>query len=270
MAAGALEGLAAPALPSSIGNVKGSQIAIKTICYTTSQTINGRMIMKNGDVVPLQHITEGTAYTPKTTTKDISSPPEAIILEPITDMQRGGLLVRITARIDGLDVAVLFEGYLYDGRMAGWPYSGMDLHDGGRIYEDDSNDPAAGAGTWTYTFESNTRWKIGGVRFTYAADANAANRYVTLNLVDPTSAYDVHISPPTAAITANQSILMVFANYGALFTPMNLGAVAGEIYNNMHIYEGQGAYKLDLDITGGQAGDDISAAKIRIEEWVTF
>ena len=131
-----------------------------------------------------------------------------------------------------------------------------------QIVTTDVTDPAAGA-NFDYDVPDNARIEPIALRFSFAADANAANRYPMLIALVPTS--QLLIGASDAAITANETIAIHFVTGLANnidLTGDNLLVVASS--DQMFLNPGDSLQSAILNI---QAGDQISNIRFRYKLW---
>jgi len=163
----------------------------------------------------------------------------------------------------GVAEAVLIADYITDTRRLAWPVDVLSRPtDGlGLISSVAGSDPAAGA-EWSITVPAGARWRVLGVIATLTTSATVASRIATLVVDDGTNwLYN------SAAQTAQGASQYVVYCWGAALPS---AATAGGVSNNplptgLDLAPG---YRLRSSTANLQVGDDWSAPRALVQEWV--
>jgi len=120
--------------------------------------------------------------------------------------------------------------------------------------------PAAGAG-FTYTYSVAEAWKLRCLSFQMVTDANAANRIVYLDIIEPGGLRIGRFSSgftQTTALTTIYTFSNDIAAYGA-----NAAASIGAPTPNVWLHPGS---KITVGVTNVQVGDQISTILLTADQ----
>jgi hypothetical protein len=134
-----------------------------------------------------------------------------------------------------------------------------------RTHVDARPDPGAG-NNFTFSEGDKHRVEIVGCSFTFTADANAANRLITVYGYDGTSAYLT--SPLPGVITATEAI---FVSFGVNVPPQDLSASVAFITSGLPLgFIIEPEHYFNSNIANIQAGDTITNLVLFYKLWPTF
>lgn len=136
----------------------------------------------------------------------------------------------------------------------------------GRGYVDFLNpsNPAAGSGL-VQKLDTTWLWRPLSIRFALATDANAANRFPTVDYTDPDGNVWVR----------NAAGLVLTANTPAQTFDFNAQRTVAEWAANTDVLAPlsdffiPGGWQIRINVANVQAGDQISAIRLYVEKWVT-
>lgn len=132
----------------------------------------------------------------------------------------------------------------------------------GHIEVEQIADPAAGA-DFSFTTDNNFTTEILLIRFTLTADANAANRFINIDLSDGTN--NILVLPQPTALTANLVGQIAFAQgVNGSSSPINQQWIAPLPTR----FTTPGNFVWTSRIQNMQAGDQISDIFITKRRWV--
>lgn len=160
-------------------------------------------------------------------------------------------------------VGVLWQGYVTDTTPAGWPgvVSSGPTEGPGVIRSVTGSNPAAAAEI-VETVPANARWRLLSFRAELVADANAANRTVTLSIDDGTTTL-LSVTASAAQTAGLTRQYQAWANGGA---PRLDGTV---FYLPIApCLELMGGFRLQTTTANIQVGDNWAAPQLLVEEWI--
>jgi len=162
----------------------------------------------------------------------------------------------------GFPVLQLFSGYVSGGRPLTWPPGVFEepLSGPGYKYSLAGTDPSAG-GEISQTVPTNACWRLRSIRFSLTTDATVADRRVSLLIDDGTNELFRIIAPATQG--ANLTRHYVFAPHG-LDTTRN-DHIYAQIPGDLRLFQ---RWRIRTATSNLQTGDDFSAPRLFVEEWL--
>lgn len=158
----------------------------------------------------------------------------------------------------------LCSGYVYDMKGISYPqtYAEDYIQGSGYLNTVVTADPAAGA-MWSIPVTDGQQWKIKSIGTTLVTDATVANRRVHIKIstaagpiIDMFSAVDQ---------TASQTVRYVCASYGATTDELDNGIMLLNLPPDIYLVPGD---SIDVTITGGVAGDNLSTGQAIVEKFI--
>jgi hypothetical protein len=196
---------------------------------------------------------------------DIENIPISLGVTPATaGIKRGQLYVRVRLRVSGFTMLTLLSGYVCDGSHLSYPPVKSEPMNSGKgyVYVVTGTDPAAKADI-SEAVPSNALWRIESAYATLVCSASAANRYVNVVLDDGSNTY-LHLYGADAITAGQTAYIIAFAGFGE-----TIDKQATFIYHPLPtptiLPEG---HRIRITMDGDQDGDNFSAPRIKVEEWL--
>lgn len=158
----------------------------------------------------------------------------------------------------------LCSGYVYDMKGISYPQTFAEdyIKGGGYLSTVVTADPAAGA-MWTIPIPDGQMWKIQAVQTTLVTDATVANRRVHIKI--STAAGPVIDMFSNVDQTASTTVRYVCANYGSTIDELDGGVMLLNLPKDLYLVPGD---SIDITITGGVAGDNLSTGSAIVEKFI--
>ncbi len=244
---------------TTFGSLAGAAVAIE-----------GRIILPGGRIVPFaeRHVAS-TDRTAATSTHGLG---EGLLTNVQLRLSAGsgglGRVFGVLEVVRGLGggvqpLATLIQGYITTNGRRAWPGSPIEggVNDRGWLRTFQGTDPAANVEI-SETVPTNTRWSIWSFVAQLVADANVANRTVTLIIDD--GANTIWQMDASAAQTAGQTRIYEAFNLG---TAADLVGSTFRIPAPFPIVLPAGA-RIRTSTANRQVGDNWGAPLIVVEEWI--
>lgn len=176
---------------------------------------------------------------------------------------RGQCYVRVSLRIEGIIVATLFAGYVSTLESQAFPNGAISspLEGGGHFRVITGTDPASGS-DFSESVPTGAMWRVQSVISTLSCDATVINR--TAHIIFDDGASVVYRSLVNSNVVASQTAMLVWGNSGAAGVTTGVSP-HGFIPDSMHISAG---FRVRSSIVGLQAGDDLDAPVLYVEEFM--
>ena len=180
-----------------------------------------------------------------------------------TGVKRGELYVKVFLRVDGVIVALLMAGYVYDTSKIAYPGGQLEgsTEGPGLIRSITGTDPAAGVEI-SETVPTGARWRFISMKVTLVTDATVDDRVPTLNLTDGTN--ELTRFPAPTAHTASITKIYTFSSIGDVTSVISEGIVAS---TGIDIILSAG-FMIKTFTRGLKAGDNYGAPQLLVEEWI--
>lgn len=121
--------------------------------------------------------------------------------------------------------------------------------------------PAAGAGL-VFALDSRWWWRFRAVRFQLVADANAANRFVTVDYCDPEG--NAWLRSPALAVQVAAATQLY--DFGA--RSVAVSGIAGVAqFADLDTTFVPGGWQLRINVLNVQVGDQLSAVRLYVEKF---
>lgn len=178
--------------------------------------------------------------------------------------KRSNTNASLTSPIDVV-VLPLLQGFITVAQKLAWPnslFQQPNNEDGWYPARYTVASPAAGT-NWNITVPASVGWKLVSVTALFVADANVANRQVTMFVCDPSATVFYWLSPRSPAITALQTVRLCWST-----GTTSAGTLNPDIWNaqvpDMLLFGS--SEKVQVGCLNLQAGDQWSAIQIRVLE----
>lgn len=185
------------------------------------------------------------------------------ITSTTTAIQRGRLYITAYLSIGGVIVGTFFSDYLSDTYSLSWPpgvFKSLQ-HPPGFKRAVSVTPPAVGTNL-TQTVPTNASWLVQSLALTLITDANVATRTVRIRHTNSAGNVLHHFVPSTTQ-AENLTRAYQFAQYNNVPATF-LSTICGELVPFFAL----AGDIIDTVITNIQAGDEITAPFIKIEEWI--
>lgn len=160
-------------------------------------------------------------------------------------------------------VQTLLQGYATDTSRLAWPGSPIlsSIDGSGVLRSVAGTDPAANTEI-SETVPTNARWRLHAARFPLVTDANAANREVSVTFDDGVNV----LCRVPSRVTHVASTTITYS----LFRDSALETVAQDTERTIRLpwLDLQGGMRWNTVTTNRQVGDDYSAPRYLVEEWI--
>lgn len=198
-------------------------------------------------------------------TIDITDMPISLLVKAVaTGVKRGECYVRVSLRIEGVVVAVLTAGYVFDTQHLAFPNGIIEssISGPGLIRTIVGTDPAAGVEI-SETVPTGARWKVRSIFFEIVCDATVASRGPRLSFDDGANVFNKQdtFKAPTAGTTGTFSGALIWTNRSA-------GADNGVGTFGLPDIELKAGYRMRTITVALQAGDNYGAPIFEVEEWI--
>ena len=190
-----------------------------------------------------------------------------IVLPSAGQPERGQVFINVLLIREGLsdaDAASMFiSDYLCYQSYLGYP-GGMvrsSIEGPGRIRSITGTDPAAGEEI-SETVPLGARWRLRGIRYTFAAAVAVATRYSSLIIDDGTNILRkvTPNTPQTSGVLYNYSLIPTFSNPGVVVIDSDADIGEGPVM--------LAGYRIRTETLALQAADNYSAPQLFVEEWL--
>ena len=180
-----------------------------------------------------------------------------------TGIKRGQCYVRVSLRIEGVIVATLFAGYVDDTSAVAFPNGTIeDSKSGvGYIRSITGTDPAAGVQI-SETVPTGALWHPISVKFTIVCDATVVSRGIILAFTDGTN--ELMRSFTNTTVPAGTTLTATFSDIGTVATGLS-NANMGVFSDATLLPAG---FQITTVINNLQAGDNLGAPQLLVEEWI--
>jgi len=237
-------------------------IRIKSAGNTLAQTLTIRGMTKEG-MFALKHT---TASDGSGVTQDFRMPDFPIWVTVTLDVTGGGqgtCYVALSMLANGEQIFDLCSGLVYYQKSISYPITSNPDKRPNRGYFTtiQTTDPAAGAQI-NYTITDATWWKIHAIQFTLVTDATVANRRVHLKITTPDSMPIEFWG--NVDQTASQTIIYNFKIGGNCMGGNDGNRAQADLLPDALFSVNT---TIQTTITGGVAGDNLSAALIYVEKF---
>jgi len=184
--------------------------------------------------------------------------------KPGAAISRRQVLILVALRLGGMPVYKLFQGYLDPSSALAWPPGKIQLPEEtrGYIHLVTGADPAAGSEI-SETVPTNARWRLLAMTFSLTTDATAVTRRVMLAFDDGSTiyAYEKAFEAQGANLTRAYSFVAGL-NHEAV---TGIGKIHGHLPKNLILPQG---YRIRTTTSNLQAGDNLTAPAMLVEEWL--
>jgi len=176
---------------------------------------------------------------------------------------RGQCYVKVSLRIEGVVVATLFGGYITETSSVAFPNGVIeDSKSGiGHIRSITGTDPAAGSNI-SETVPTGALWRPISVKFTIVCDATVISRGIILVFTDGTN--ELFRTFTNSTVPAGTTLTASFADIGTVATGLSNA--------NMGVFSSAtllpAGFTIATSINNLQAGDNLSAPQLLVEEWI--
>lgn len=194
----------------------------------------------------------------------VSSPPHLLTVRcSSTVVKHGTCFVRISLRVEGVVVALLFADYVTDTSAPAYPNGNIVSSTEGRglLRSITGTNPAANT-EFSETVPTGALWRFISLSAILVTDANVATRSASIAFGDGVANFA--FSGASGAHGANLTWRYVFADVGAgstgsttanlIVTPAEIMLMAGYTISSVTAFR--------------QVGDDWSAPQLFVEEWI--
>ncbi len=190
-----------------------------------------------------------------------------IWLSIVTDddtLVRGDVYAKVEVLIRETPHGTLAQGYVSSLNSPSWPNGNQEdsLSGLGKIRLVTGSDPAAGA-EFSETVPANLLWRLIGVAVTVVTDVTVQNRFMRIVIGNGSNDFDIYIA--TTVQTASQTRNYFFSTRGIAGDQFDGNEVIGPMGNRMMLPAG---FTISSDLRLGQAGDDIAAPFLYVEQWI--
>jgi hypothetical protein len=233
--------------------------------------LSGRFLACTGEIVPFEH-RHSLGNDRSIAATLVSRLGEGWLLSLSAALDAGTLASgQAWARVDvirgeaanGTTLATLIQGTLTDTHRRAWPGSPIatSIEGAGVIRTVLGADPAAGA-EWSEPVPAGARWRLRSVIATLTTDATAAARLAALQITDGTNTlWRARASQAQAA-----SIAGIYSGGGTGYaTTGATNDLMWPIPSEMILLAG---FRIGTFTSSLQAGDDWSAPRLTVEEWI--
>lgn len=158
----------------------------------------------------------------------------------------------------------LCSGYVYDMKGISYPqtFSEDYIKGGGYLFTEVTADPGAGA-MWSIPVTDGQMWRIKAIETTLVTDATVANRRVHIKI--STAAGPIIDMFSNIDQGATQTVRYVCASYGATIDELDGGVMLLNLPPDIYLVPGD---SIDVTITGGVAGDNLSTGSALVEKFI--
>ena len=123
-------------------------------------------------------------------------------------------------------------------------------------------DPGGGA-EWTFTMPDRVRWRLMSVKMKLTADANVADRYVSVKITHDTDLIMRMVMD--TPVTNNVSVIITFNGGGSVKASLSGGVVYASMGANIIINDG---CVIASHTKSMQVGDQYEDVVITVQEWI--
>ena len=248
---------------SNIKWLKDGSIDLLVESYSSSALVLQIRGLNDNEMIIADHTTSSDRSLVSSSVAVTAPPRMLTIRSSSTGIKRGTCFVRISLRIEGVVVALLFSDYVTDTSAPAFPNGRVieSTEGPGLIRIINGTNPAAGAQI-SETVPTGALWKIKAISAELTADATTAGRQGRFEFSDGSN-----IFLRTSTITVSASQVMRFTTGDGLATE-DLTTLDGNLLvltNNVLLPAG---YKIVTNSLGFQAGDNWGAPIIQVEEWL--
>lgn len=194
----------------------------------------------------------------------ITSPPRMLTVRAAsTGVKRGTCYVRISLRVEGVIMALLFADYVTDSAAPAFPNGRiMDSTEGpGLLRSFTGTDPAAGVEI-SETVPTAAKWRFISARTVLTTSATVANRRPIFVVDDGTETF--YSVAAAADITAGSATaISIIDTFGTAASPSGVHAI--NMPRNIMLSAG---YRIRTTTSNLQADDNYIAPRLLVEEWI--
>ena len=225
-------------------------------------TVQIRGLTQN-EMVILDHATTSNRALSTSVVSITAAPIYLTARTTTTSIKRGQVYVRVSLRIEGVVVALLFAGYVDDTAATAFPNGRIeDSKSGeGHIRSITGTDPAAGAEILE-TVPTGALWQVHSVSVNFICDATVANRQPKIRFDDGSNF--VFYGGFGANSVASENAQLCWAAVGAVSASSNAGRL-NQLPIDVRLPAG---YRIRTATAAIQAGDDYGAPQLLVEEWM--
>ena len=180
-----------------------------------------------------------------------------------TGVKRGELYVKVFLRVDGVIVALLMAGYVYDTSKIAYPGGQLEgsTEGPGLIRSITGTDPAAGVEI-SETVPTGTKWKFKSLLVVFTTDATVISRYPAIIINDGSK--DIIRIATTTGQAAGNAFRYTFSDTGSSNTAVASG-INIILTKDLILPAG---YIIKTITTSIVAGDNYEAPQLLVEEWI--
>lgn len=227
-----------------------------------AQTVQIRGVAENSQIIA-DHTTNSDRSLATSVVPVTGIPVSLTLRTAATGVDRGQCYVKVSLRVEGVVVALLMAGYVTDTGTQAYPNGVIEssIEGPGTVRLITGTDPAAGV-DFSETVPTGARWRLLALRVLNVTDATVLNRSVAITYSDGTIIFGATQSPNSqpASVTYNYNYMLSGADR-ALVTTATIPIRLPMIY----LLAG---YKVASVVSGIQAGDNLSAPILLVEEWI--
>ena len=226
------------------------------------RTVQVRGLTKN-EVIIADHVTAGDRSLVAMSHPITYLPLSLTVRTAQTSVSRGECYVKVSLRVEGVVVALLFSGYVTDAGTQAYPGGKIEssVEGPGLIRSITGTDPAAGVEI-SETVPTGARWRLISLTTIFVADATVASRLAVLT---PTDGANILLrSPGGSSITASQTVRISWGDFGARDSN-TINGFLGAVGSLLYLMAGSVIATVTSSI---QAGDNYGAPQMLVEEWI--
>lgn len=248
---------------ANIAWIKGKQLDLFIESFSNAaRTVEIRGLTKNEQIIA-DHVTNADVSL-ATQTVSITDIPLFLTARTVeTSVSRGETYVKVSLRVNQTVVALLFSDYVTDAGAPVFPSGKVEssVNGTGLIRLITGTNPAADTEI-SEAVPTGALWRLLMFSATLVADANAANRAVSLRFSDGTTEFIILTNDENQLANETRAYHWFV---GSRTTASIGGVVNSEIPRKLLLPAG---FTIDTFTVSRQVGDNWSAPQFLIEEWI--